>query len=216
MKKLAKEIKYIIYKTTNLINNKYYIGKQTIIFENDTYYGSGLILKRAIKKYGKENFKKEIIQECKKDELDEMEIYWIEKLNSLIPFGYNITKGGTGGDILTNNPNKNLIKKKISNSLKGYKRGSPSKEHKLKNAIEHTGKKQSQETINKRISKIVGSWTLLSPDDTVINYGVSLTQYCKDNNLSYVLLKNNLNNKVLYHTRIVKKETIGYTLIKNS
>lgn len=49
----------VIYKTTNLINNKIYVGKDS---HNDSnYFGSGTILVKAIKKYGKENFKKEIL-----------------------------------------------------------------------------------------------------------------------------------------------------------
>ncbi len=85
----------IIYKTTNLINGKYYIGKDEK--NNSNYLGSGKILKNSIKKYGKENFKKEILEFCKtKNELNEKEKYWIETL-SATTFGYNITEGGTGG-----------------------------------------------------------------------------------------------------------------------
>lgn len=50
----------IVYKTTNLINNKIYIGKDT--HDNPKYLGSGIVLKRAIKKYGKLNFLKETIE----------------------------------------------------------------------------------------------------------------------------------------------------------
>ena len=46
----------IIYKTTNLVNKKIYIGQDSK--NNPEYLGSGAIVKKAIKKYGKENFKK--------------------------------------------------------------------------------------------------------------------------------------------------------------
>jgi hypothetical protein len=49
----------IIYKTTNTINNKIYIGKA--IHNNPKYLGSGLLLNRAIKKYGREMFVREVI-----------------------------------------------------------------------------------------------------------------------------------------------------------
>jgi len=50
-----------IYKTTNILNNKIYIGKKESSSFVETYYGSGTVLKQAIKKYGQENFKIEIL-----------------------------------------------------------------------------------------------------------------------------------------------------------
>lgn len=103
----------IIYKTTNLINGKFYIGKDK--YNNPNYFGSGLILKRSIKKYGIINFKKEILEYCNDEkELNIKEIYWIEKLKSITPNGYNITNGGNGGDTLTNHPHRLEIIKKIT------------------------------------------------------------------------------------------------------
>jgi hypothetical protein len=104
-----------IYKITNLINNKIYIGKDTTSDPN--YFGSGLLIKRSIEKYGIDNFKKEIIDETDNyEELSIKEKYWIKKFNSTnIEIGYNISKGGDGGDTLSNNPNLDIIKEKISN-----------------------------------------------------------------------------------------------------
>jgi group I intron endonuclease len=113
----------IIYKTTNLINNKIYVGK----YQGDRtdYIGSGTYLKRAIKKYGKENFKREILEYCETSELlCEREKFWIKELNSMVPNGYNVCRGGqggTGGDRFTNNPNKEQIRKRMSDRNKGKK-----------------------------------------------------------------------------------------------
>ena len=52
-------MKYIIYKTTNLINNNIYIGQHATEDINDNYLGSGVALLSDIKKYGKDNFNKE-------------------------------------------------------------------------------------------------------------------------------------------------------------
>jgi group I intron endonuclease len=84
----------VIYKITNLVNNKIYIGQDSK--NNPEYLGSGIIIKRAIKKYGKEFFNKDILEFCySKEELDAKEKFWINKLNS-IKKGYNISAGGGG------------------------------------------------------------------------------------------------------------------------
>ena len=87
---------YTIYKTTNLINNKIYIGQHiTQDIENDEYYGSGTIIKSALKKYGKENFKKEIIfQYDNFEEMNDKEIELVNEEFVLRKDTYNILLGG--------------------------------------------------------------------------------------------------------------------------
>ena len=98
----------IIYKTTNLINGNFYIGQDSK--NNPNYLGSGTLLNKAIKKYGKENFVKEIIECCdSKQQLNEREIFWILELKPI----YNIAIGGSGGDTYKNNPNYDLIIEKL-------------------------------------------------------------------------------------------------------
>ncbi|MFA5745627.1 MAG: NUMOD3 domain-containing DNA-binding protein [Candidatus Paceibacterota bacterium] len=86
----------IIYKITNLINNKIYIGQDTK--NRPLYLGSGILIKNAVGKYGKHNFKKEILEYCKtQEELNEKEQYWITHFNSTnLNVGYNIALGGSG------------------------------------------------------------------------------------------------------------------------
>lgn len=99
----------IIYKTTNLVNGKIYIGQDS--HNNPNYLGSGLSIRRAILKYGKENFIKEVLEENieSKEKIDEREIYWIDKLQSM-KNGYNLTKGGGGilGKIFTEEERKHM------------------------------------------------------------------------------------------------------------
>lgn len=86
-----------IYKTTNLINGKIYIGQDSN--NNPNYYGSGININRSILKYGKENFKKEILEEGikKQKELNFLEEFWIEFFNSTNnKIGYNISKVALG------------------------------------------------------------------------------------------------------------------------
>jgi group I intron endonuclease len=124
----------VIYKTTNLINGKFYIGKD--VKNSDSYFGSGILLKKSIKKYGIENFKKEILEICQnKDQLEEREKYWIQNLES-IKYGYNSTEGGTGGDTFSNKPD--FLKEETIKKLKN--------------------RSYSEEIINKRISNLKKMW----------------------------------------------------------
>lgn len=88
-----------IYKTTNLITNKIYIGKRERSTFDTKYYGSGIYLKNSLIKYGKENFKREILEWCEtREKLCEREKYWIKELGAKNKdIGYNIADGGDGG-----------------------------------------------------------------------------------------------------------------------
>lgn len=90
-----------VYKTTNLINNKIYIGISKRKVESALFYlGSGKSLKRAVKKYGKENFSREILEadvNFTYKDLQEKEKYYIKFYNSTnTSIGYNISQGGDG------------------------------------------------------------------------------------------------------------------------
>lgn len=92
-----------IYKIENLINGKVYIGQAININKrwnvhkliyNDIYSSSYKYpLYRAMRKYGIENFSFEVLEECKKEELNEKEKFYINKFNSYFK-GYNQTLGG--------------------------------------------------------------------------------------------------------------------------
>ena len=98
----------IIYCTTNLINGKKYIGKE--VTPTKHYKGSGKILKQAIKKYGKDNFKKEILATTNDIKfLSELEEYYIDYYGAnKSDLFYNITKGGNGG--ITHNQDCKKVK----------------------------------------------------------------------------------------------------------
>lgn len=104
----------VIYETINLINGKRYIGKD---FYNDpNYLGSGRILKLAIKKYGRENFSKVIIEICDDSEhLNIREKFWIRRMHACeSKMYYNIGAGGDGGDNITYNPHRNDFIQKMT------------------------------------------------------------------------------------------------------
>lgn len=116
-----------IYKITNDVNGKIYIGQAVNIAsrwgehiyrpfnENDETYDSHLY--RAIRKYGIDAFSFSIVEQCKKEKLDEREVFWISFYQSNNKkFGYNLTAGGNGAkargiflDVDTANEIKHLL-----------------------------------------------------------------------------------------------------------
>lgn len=83
-----------IYKIQNIINNKIYIGQSVHIekrWREHCFNSSNSKISQAIKKYGKENFKFSVIEECEITELTNREKYWIEYYNSIVPNGYNVS-----------------------------------------------------------------------------------------------------------------------------
>lgn len=110
-----------LYQITNLINNKIYIGVHTTDNINDGYMGSGTAIKRAIKKYGIENFKKDIM-----GFFDTRELVLTEE-EKIVDAGfvmradtYNLRTGGIGGFEHINNlpicerPNIKEYKRKVA------------------------------------------------------------------------------------------------------
>ena len=96
----------VVYKITCLINRKLYIGQTRKSVEKrfKQHARANSLIGRAIRKYGVENFKIEIIEHCEsKAQLNERENFWINALNSKQPNGYNVTSGGSGYATTTKN-----------------------------------------------------------------------------------------------------------------
>lgn len=107
---------YLIYKTTNKINGKYYIGMHKTNDLDDGYLGSGTYFSRALKKYGIENFEREILEFCNsEEEMHKAEARYITEDVVNDKNSYNIKLGGKGGwdyvnKILTDSDRKRIAK----------------------------------------------------------------------------------------------------------
>ena len=110
---------FLIYKTTNLINQKIYVGQHTQKTSGfDGYLGSGTLLNLAIKKYGIKNFiREDVVSYETKEEMNETEDYWITCLSANAhqypDRGYNLACGGYGGSL------GEEVNRKISKFFKG-------------------------------------------------------------------------------------------------
>jgi group I intron endonuclease len=132
-----------IYITTNLINGKKYIGQKTfdIYYHWKNYLGSGLRLNRAIKKYGRNNFKKEIIDiTYSKEDSDKKEKQYIEFFNAVASDDfYNIAYGGQDTTTLGGRKLSDITRKRISDANKGKHNKPLSNETREKISNSHKG-----------------------------------------------------------------------------
>ena len=144
----------VIYLTTNLVNGKRYIGKDSN--NNPKYLGSGVLLKEDIIKYGKENFKKEILEYCKNDEeLTLQESYWIQHYDALTSDDfYNLVDFNSGWNINKLGAEKyKILLEKISKNSTGIPRLFSNPESRNKKISESAKGKLKPEGFGDMISK---------------------------------------------------------------
>lgn len=167
---------HIVYKTTNLINSKWYIGYHSTIDLSDQYLGSGKNLHRAIKKYGAQNFKREILYVFPtKEEALAKEFELVNEKVVKSNKSYNLKLGGQGGwDHISNKAKNDQEWKKIRygekhseklrelhrdgklNGWNSYHSGFTGKSHSIetRNKIsENSAQRLTDEIINERITQ---------------------------------------------------------------
>lgn len=140
------------YKITNTINEKFYYGIHSTDDLDDGYMGCGRDIIKAIKKYGKENFKKEIIADypTRKEASDkEKEVVTMELVENKMC--YNLRCGGDNECAHSNETKEKLRHASLGKT--GDKSSFYGKNHtdeaKEKNRQAHLGKKLTEETKRK-------------------------------------------------------------------
>lgn len=197
-----------IYKITNKINNNSYIGqvlkisstgrklgyknrfKRHIQNAERNYKGGCPKLENAIRKYGRDKFKIELICECQENQLNFYEDLYINKFNTLHPNGYNLMSGGGNG-----RRHSKISREKMSKTRTGKKHKEITKErigkaHKNK-IVEEKSKRlmsltKKQKNIDKypnEIKEVIGELNL----DTLPMYIYVIKNRIKiqDNKINY-------------------------------
>lgn len=203
-----------LYKITNLINGKYYIGIHKGDL-NDDYMGSGRGIVQAIKKYGKSNFTKEVLQV-----FDTADQAWSAEqrivTEALVkdPNCYNMRLGGRGGwehidNKGDNNPMRNPeVAKKVGIAVSMKRKGveyyaNLSRENARKGAAKVKGKKRpDQANVMKKLNEVLwgrddhrlkirdvksDKFVLISPNGVVYD-DVFLTEMCEKFDLPFTTM----------------------------
>lgn len=131
----APAIGCIIYRIANLLDSKCYVGqtrmglsKRIACHKCDSKKHQNMVIYRAVRKYGWENFRIEVLESCIGiGDLDQREIFWIAQMGSMVPNGYNVDKGGNSQGKFTEETRRKMALAKL-----GKKRGPMSDETKRK------------------------------------------------------------------------------------
>ncbi|KKM97843.1 hypothetical protein LCGC14_1163990 [marine sediment metagenome] len=156
----------VIYCLTNEINGKQYFGQTTAnikqyLEDHKKAAENGLerVIYRAIRKYGWNSFKKEVICECGDNlSLSLMEDFCINVFDSLAPNGYNLRGGGHHGKLSEETLKKMSIVKSGENNpmygrIGGFYGRKHSEESKIKMRKRSLGRRHTEKTKIK-LSKI--------------------------------------------------------------
>jgi group I intron endonuclease len=151
-----------IYKITNKLNGKAYIGQTTKAnpfhridkhfrckSNHNVYY-----LQSAIRKYGEEHFSVEILETASNiDNLNQLEIHYIEQFKTLAPNGYNLKSGGKQGGVCSETTKQkiSLIKKGKPNLALRGRKFSASHRAKLSEVRKSVPKTAKQKAVHKLV-----------------------------------------------------------------
>lgn len=196
-----------IYCITNNITGETYIGRRNYYKEDWLkYMGSGKLITKAVKKYGKENFSKDFIEEHSTNkELMHRESYWIKHYKSIGKAEYNISLSGgvcSGNYWINMTPEESrLAKENLSNSIKNSKSHKDSIERRMK-AKENERKKLIEKHTDEVVSLYKEGYSMNKIKSKLKLTGLVVRKILVENNAV------NLNNEgriIVKHTEETKK-----------
>lgn len=210
----------IVYKIENKINGKIYIGQTVTTVEHRIKrhlreFGCPAI-HRALNKYGLENFEISILDTAKtQDELNELEIKYIQEYGSMGEKGYNLTEGGIGGS----KPQTQESKEKIRRGLLGNKNAegrTVSEETRRLIGAAHKGKTLSPQHI-KQLAKARKDFYDANPELVVRGEqcGSAKLKEIEVREIKVALTKYETKLPRGILTELGKKYNVGYSTIKD-
>lgn len=189
-----------IYFLENQINKKGYVG-QTIrikrrLHEHKSHNRSG-VLSKAITKYGWDTFKLTILEDnISKEDLNIREQFWIAKLHTKFPTGYNLTDGGTQATTYSDE----FCRQAGERSKERLK--NPIFLAKWKEAAANGLKSRTPEEQAKSAKATARLWEVIYPDgknETVLN----LAEFCRSHDLNQSCMSGVALGKFKHHKGFV-------------
>ena len=214
-----------IYKITNTVNEKVYIGSSVNInirwrqhlstLKNNKHHS--VKLQNSVNKYGLDNFKFDVIEECAKDMLLQREQYYLELFNSFND-GYNCSMNSTNP--MLGRKHSEVTKKLMSKLNSGKNHPSYGKKHteeykrymKLINTGENNpnyGRKENPEIIKKRVEKVKNEKIFAGENNPNFKFKIEA------NDLIDLFLNKNKTQKEISEIYKCSIETIKNNLKKN-
>lgn len=145
-----------IYKITNTVNGKCYIGVTTKENPNERWMKHKTairanigcpFLQKAVKKYGEDTFKFEVLIICFDKDVFKFENEYIIKYNSMSPNGYNVAVGGIRGPTFLGKHHSEETKKILSVKSREYHNRPEIKEKQRQRAIEFNKTRNTSELL---------------------------------------------------------------------
>lgn len=185
----------IVYLLTNNVNGKRYVGQTIHTLEErlrghawpSTARHTKMPIARAIQKYGIQNFRAEILQECSsQDELDQSELRYALSLKTFVPNGYNLKAGQGRGSVSQVTKDRigaahrgkivsDETRRKLSESHMGHRHSATTI---AKMSAYWKGRRASDLAYQRSIEHNVKTYVLRSPDGIVTTI-INMKAFCE-------------------------------------